>query len=376
MENKELTQFRLGCRDFLARKAKPFLSEWETNGLIGRDFWRHAGEVGLLGLGVARELGGQQKPDYHYAAVLTEELIRAEMTAPVIISHNDVIASYIDRHGTDEQKARWLPGLCSGELIAAIAITEPNGGSDSADLETTAVKQGQYFIVNGHKSYITNGINADLILTAVRTSEASRGQGISLLIVERNTPGFERGPLLKKIGWHASDTADLHFTACRVPCENLIGRENLGNLYFMGGMPRERLSIATVAVATAEYLLEKTLVWVKHRKAFGQPLGSFQANRFMLAELGTEVKIARVYLNDAIARFNQKSLSVVDAARIKLWTTELQMKMADRCLQLHGGAGYMSDSYMGKAWANSRVQTIYGGTSEVLKEFIGKSMGL
>ncbi|OCQ52509.1 Acyl-CoA dehydrogenase [Photorhabdus australis subsp. thailandensis] len=376
MENNDLALFRQSCRDFLQREAKPYLTEWEKNGLISRDFWRHAGKAGLLGLGVARKFGGAQQPDFHYASVLTEELIRAEMTAPVIISHNDVIASYIDSHGTDDQRDRWLPKLCSGELIAAIAVTEPNGGSDSADLETIAVKQGQHYVVNGHKRYITNGINADLILTAVKTSEAQRGQGISLIIIERGTAGFERGPLLKKIGWHASDTADLYFSDCHVPCENLIGRENMGNLYFMGGMPRERLSIATVAVSTAEYLLEKTLEWAKSRKAFGQPVGSFQYNRFDLAELDTEIKIARLYLNDAITKFNQKSLNIVDAARIKLWTTELQIKVADRCLQLHGGAGYMSDSFIGKSWANSRVQTIYGGTSEILKEFISKSMGL
>lgn len=376
MEENQLALFRHQCRDFMAREATPYIAQWETTGLISRDFWRHAGEAGLLGIGVETALGGSGKPDYHYASVLTEELIQAQMTAPVVISHNDVIASYIVTHGTAEQQQRWLPGLCRGELIAAIAVTEANGGSNSAELETTAVNEGMYYRVNGNKRFITNGINADLILTAVKTSEAQRGQGMSLLIVERDMPGFTRSEALKKIGWRASDTADLFFDECLVPAENLIGREGLGNLYFMGGMPRERLSISCVAVATAELMMATTLEWVKKRRAFGQTVGSFQHNRFVLAELDTEVKIARLYLNDAINKFNNKTLNVVDAARIKLWTTELQVKVADRCLQLHGGSGYLSDSLIGRCWTNSRVQTIYGGTSEVLKEFISKSMGL
>ncbi len=376
MQTNQLEQFRQQCRDFLAREATPYIAQWEAAGLVSREFWRHAGEAGLLGIGVEAAYGGGAKPDYHYANVLTEELIKAQMTAPVVISHNDVIASYISTHGTEEQKQRWLPGLCRGELIAAIAVTEANGGSNSAELETTAVKEGEYYRVNGNKRFITNGINADLILTAVKTPEVQRGQGMSLLIIERGLPGFTRGEALEKIGWRASDTASLFFDDCLVPCKNLIGHEGLGNLYFMGGMPRERLSISGVAVATAELMLATTLEWVKKRKAFGQTIGSFQHNRFVLAELDTEVKIARLYLNDTINKFNEKTLSVVDAARIKLWSTELQIKVADRCLQLHGGAGYLSDSLIGRCWANSRAQTIYGGTSEVMKEFISKSMGL
>ncbi len=376
MDNRDLSKFRSSCRAFLEQEARPFIAEWEKSGLVSRNFWRRAGESGLLGMGVSEQWGGRNRADYHYAAVLTEELIRAEMTAPVIIAHNDVIASYIDMHGTDEQRDRWLPGLCHGELIAAIAVTEPNGGSDSADLATLAVRQGQYYVVDGGKTFITNGINADLILTAVRTSGAERGQGISLLVIERDTGGLTRGDPMKKLGWHASDTASLHFSNCHVPVSNLIGKENIGNFYFMGGMPRERLSISTVAVATAELLLEKTLEYVKSRRAFGQPVGSFQYNRFRLADLDTEVKIARIYLNDAIDKFNRRELNVVEAAQIKLWTTELQVKVADCCMQLHGGVGYLRDTFIGKTWVNSRVQTIYGGTSEVLKEFISKSMGL
>ncbi|EQB98882.1 acyl-CoA dehydrogenase family protein [Photorhabdus temperata] len=373
---EELLTFRQSCREFLQLEAVPYLEEWEKQGIIGRSFWRKAGEAGLLGIGVSPEFDARGSRDYRYAVILTEELIDLGMTAPVIISHNDVIASYIDAHGTEEQRQRWLPGLCSGKLIAAIAVTEPSGGSNSAELGTTAVRSGDHYLVNGRKAYITNGINADLVLVAVRTAEAQSGQGTSLLVIERDTVGFTRGPLLRKIGWHASDTADLCFSNCEVPASNLIGRENMGNFYFMLGMPRERLSIATVAVASSEILLKETINWVKKRKAFGQSIGSFQYNKFTLAELDTEVKIARLYLEDAVSKFNDNALSIVDAARVKLWTTELQIKVADRCLQLHGAAGYMNSSFVGKTWANSRVQTIYGGSSEVLKELIGKSMGL
>ncbi|WP_075180849.1 acyl-CoA dehydrogenase family protein [Pantoea sp. 1.19] len=371
-----LEAFRQHCRAFLAREAVPFIADWERDGCVSRTFWLRAGEAGLLGLGEDPRWGGGQQPDFHYAAVLTDELIRADMTAPVVIAHNDVIASYISQLGSEEQKQRWLPGLLRGELIAAIAVTEPQGGSDAAALTTAAVREGDHYVVNGQKAFITNGVQADLVLTAVRTSAADRGQGISLLVIERHHDGFSRSAPLEKLGWHASDTANLTFQQCRVPCGNLLGKENLGNLYFMGGMPRERLSIATVAVSTAERLLAHTLEYVKQRRAFGQSVGSFQSNRFRLAELDTEVKIARIYLNDAIASFNARALSVTDAARVKLWTTELQWKVADACLQLHGGSGYLRHGLVGKTWVNSRVQTLYGGTSEVMKELISKSMGL
>jgi alkylation response protein AidB-like acyl-CoA dehydrogenase len=371
-----LGEFRESCRAFLEREAAPYQEDWERGGLVDRSFWAKVGQAGLLGVGVSPEYGGQGQADYRFAVTLTEELIRAGISAPGIISHNDVIASYISALGDEAQRRRWLPGLCSGQLIAAIAVTELSGGSDAAQITTTAEPHESYYLVNGGKAYITNGVNADLVVVAVKTGAGPRGQGISLLVVERETEGFTRGPLLKKIGWHASDTAELIFENCVVPRANLIGRENLGNYYFMAGMPRERLSIATVAVASAETVLLETLAYVKQRKAFGQPIGSFQYNRFILAQLDTEVKIARIYLDDAVKRFNENSLSVVDAARVKLWTTELQMKVADRCLQLHGGAGYMSDSSVGRNWTNSRAQTIYGGTSEVLQELISKSMGL
>ncbi|PHM71129.1 acyl-CoA dehydrogenase family protein [Xenorhabdus kozodoii] len=376
IEIDNFDNYRKSCREFLEREIVPEHQKWEENGRVERIFWEKFGQAGLLGMGVSPEFGGLEKHDYRFAVILTEELIKAGVTVPGIVAHNDIVASYIFALGHQEQKKRWLPALCSGKRVAAIAMTEPSGGSNTADIKTVAKRQGDYYLVNGSKTYITNGINADLIVVAVKTAEGQQGQGISLLAIERDMPGFTRGEPLKKIGWNGSDTAELFFHDCKVPVTNLIGRENLGNYYFMSAMPRERLSISTVAVASAEHILQSTLEYVKERTAFHQPIGSFQYNRFVLAQLDTEIKIARVYLDHAVDLFNRGLFSVVDAARIKWWTTELQMKVADRCLQLHGGLGYLRDSLAGKNWLNSRAQTIYGGTSEVLQEIISKSIGL
>jgi alkylation response protein AidB-like acyl-CoA dehydrogenase len=371
-----LSNFRLSCRDFLAKETMPYQASWELQGYVDRSFWLKAGQAGLLGIGVTPEYGGMGQSDFRFAMTLIEELLRAGMSVPGMVSHNDVIASYILTQGNEEQRRRWLPGLCSGQLIGAIAITESHAGSDVNDLATSATRQNKFYLLNGSKAYITNGHNADIVVVAVKTQDSQRGHGISLLVVERDTQGFSRGPLRAKLGWHASDTTDLYFDHCLVPQANLLGRENLGSFYFMSAMIRERLSISTVAVASAEIAMEETLAYVKDRKVFGQAIGSFQYNRFMLAQLDTEVKIARLYLNNTIERFNTGALGIVDVARLKLWVTELQNKVADRCLQLHGASGYMGDSSIGKNWANSRVQRIYGGTSEVLQELISKSLGL
>ncbi|WP_275372431.1 acyl-CoA dehydrogenase family protein [Xenorhabdus bovienii] len=376
IEIDNFDDYRKSCREFLEREIVPEHQAWEDNGLMARSFWERLGKSGLLGISVSPEYGGLGKHDYRFAVILTEELIRAGVTVPGIVAHNDIIASYIFALGSGEQKQKWLPELCLGKRVAAIAMTEPSGGSNTADIKTVAKRQGDHYLVNGGKTYITNGINADLIVVAVKTEQGQQGQGISLLVIERDMAGFSRGEPMKKIGWNGSDTAELFFHDCKVPVTNLIGRENLGNYYFMSAMPRERLSISAVAVASAEHILQSTLAYVKERKAFDQPIGSFQYNRFILAQLDTEVKIARVYLDNAVEQFSKGLFSLVDAARIKWWTTELQMKVADRCLQLHGGAGYMRDSIAGKNWLNSRAQTIYGGTSEVLQEMISKSMGL
>ncbi|MFE5739325.1 acyl-CoA dehydrogenase family protein [Streptomyces celluloflavus] len=368
--------FRTLCREFLAREAVPYHDQWEKDGIVSRELWRKAGKAGLLGTGVPLEYGGGGENDFRYHAVLAEELIRARVTAPGFIAHNDVLASYLTTRTTPEQRERWLPALCAGEHIAAIAMSEPDAGSNVADIRTTAVRDGDSYVLNGQKTFITNGENSDLILVAVKTQPQRGAQGISLLVVERGTPGFSRGKRLEKLGWTASDTCELFFDDCRVPAANLIGKENAGMAYLMSGMPRERLSIATVAVAAAERMLADTLEYARTRQAFGQSIGSFQHNRFQLATMDTEVTIARVFLNHCITELNARRLSLADAAKAKWWTTELQVDVANRCLQLHGGYGYLKESPISREWANSRVQTIYGGTTEIMKELIGRTLGL
>ncbi|MBE8520935.1 acyl-CoA dehydrogenase family protein [Amycolatopsis sp. H6(2020)] len=369
-------EFRELCRTFLAREAVPYHDDWEREGIFGREVWRKAGKTGLLGLGAPAGFGGADEPDFRYHAVFIEELVRAGVTAPGFVAHNDVIASYLAIRTTGEQQERWLPGLCAGELIAAIAMTEPDAGSDLMGIRTTAVRDGDAYVLNGQKTFITNGENADLVVVAAKTATARGGQGISLLVAERDTPGFTRGRRLAKLGWQASDTTELFFDDCRIPAAHVLGKENAGQGYLMAGMPRERLSIATVAVATAEKILAETLKYATTRTAFGQPVGSFQHNRFLLATLDTEITLARVFLNHCMSELNARRLTVTDAAKAKWWTTELQTKVADRCLQLYGGSGYLKDSPIAKDWANSRVQTIYGGTTEIMKELIGVSLGL
>ncbi|MEC4020201.1 acyl-CoA dehydrogenase family protein [Streptomyces sp. H27-D2] len=369
-------EFRKMCREFLAREAVPYHDQWEKDGIIGREVWRKAGEIGVLGTGVPIEYGGGGEPDFRYHAIFAEELIRARITAPGFVAHNDVIASYLGKRTTSEQRKRWLPGLCSGESIAAIAMSEPDAGSNLADIRTTAVLDGDTYVLNGQKTFITNGENADLVLVAAKTELRRGTQGMSLLVVERGAPGFTRGKRMEKLGWHASDTCELFFDDCRIPVRNLIGKENAGMAYLMAGLPRERLSIAVVAVAAAELILADALEYARNRQAFGQPIGGFQHNRFLLATLDTEVTIARVFLTHCISELNAGRLTVADAAKAKWWTTELQVEVANRCLQLYGGYGYLKESPISKEWANSRVQTIYGGTTEIMKELIGRSLGL
>jgi alkylation response protein AidB-like acyl-CoA dehydrogenase len=369
-------EFRVLCRTFLEREAVPCHDKWEEDGIIDRELWRRAGATGLLGLDAPEDLGGAAQPDFRYTAVFIEELVRARVTAPGFVAHNDLISSYFTTRGTPGQRARWLPGLCSGELIAAIALTEPETGSDLAAIRTHAAKDNDCYVLNGQKTFITNGENADLVIVAAKTPTARGGSAMTLLVVERGMPGFSRGRRLAKLGWQASDTAELFFDDCRVPEANRLGRENAGMGCLMSGLPRERLCIATVAVATAEKMLADTLAYARERKAFGQSIGSFQHNKFLLATLDTEVTLARVFLNHCMAELNAGRLTVADAAKLKWWTTELQVTVADRCLQLHGGYGYLRDSPIAKEWTNSRVQTIYGGTTEIMKEIVGTSLGL
>jgi alkylation response protein AidB-like acyl-CoA dehydrogenase len=370
--------FREAVRAFFDREVVPHLAEWDTAGLMPREVFGTAGKSGFLGMAVPEELGGGGVDDFRFNAVIGEEAIRAGATAAGlgITLHNDVALPYFLRYCTEEQRQRWLPGIASGELITAIAMTEPGIGSDLASMTTTAIRQGEHFLVNGSKTFITNGINADLVITAVKTDPAQRHAGMSLLVIERDMPGFERGRNLEKLGQHAQDTAELSFTDVRVPVENLLGEPGQGFRQLVANLPQERLSIALSAVTSATVALELTLEYVKGRKAFGQPIGSFQNSRFVLAEIATEVDIAQTYVDRCITLLNADKLSAEDAAKAKWWCTELQGRVVDRCLQLHGGYGYMSEYPISTLYADARITRIYGGTTEIMKEVVGRGLGL
>jgi alkylation response protein AidB-like acyl-CoA dehydrogenase len=368
--------FRATARGFMERYVSPHHGDWERAGIVDRAVWQDAGKHGLLGFELPEEYGGGGVADFRYNVVLVEEIIRAGASGIGFGLHNDVVAPYLTKLATEEQRERWFPGFCSGELITAIAMSEPAAGSDLQGIQTTAVRDGDAWVLNGSKTFITNGINSDLVIVVAKTDPSKGAHGISLLIVERGMTGFERGRNLDKVGLKAQDTAELFFTDVRVPIANLLGEENRGFVHLMDNLPQERLSIAAGAVAASEKVLEKTIEYCKTRTAFGRPIGSFQHSRFVLAELATEVEIARVYLDKSIVELNAGRLSVTDAAMAKWWTTELQKRVVDACLQLHGGYGYMTEFPIAKAYLDSRVQTIYGGTTEIMKEIIGRSLGL
>ena len=368
--------FRAAVRGFLAKQVVPFHKQWEAAGIVPREVWVEGGKQGLLGMGVPEEFGGGGSPDFRYNVVLGEEMVRAGASGVGFTLHNDVVEPYLLLRTNDEQKQRWLPGFCSGEIITAIAMSEPGAGSDLQGLRTTAVRDGDSFVVNGQKTFITNGINADLVIVVVKTDPAAGAKGTSLLVVERGMEGFERGRNLDKVGLKAQDTSELFFRDVRVPVANLLGNENEGFIYLMQALPQERLSIAVAAVATAENALAGTLAYCKERTAFGRPIGSFQANRFTLAEMDTEVTIARTFVDRCVELHNDGKLSVADAAKAKWWTTELAKRVVDSCLQLHGGYGYMNEYPIAQAYVDTRISTIYGGTTEIMKEIVGRSLGV
>ena len=368
--------FRASVAEFLAREVVPFHAQWEKDGIVPREVWTRAGGVGLLGHGVPEEYGGTGLDDFRYNAIVNEEVCRARASGLGVTLQNDVMAPYMTRLTDDEQKRRWLPGFARGELITAIAMTEPDTGSDLQGITTSAVRDGDEFVVNGSKTFITNGINADLVIVVCRTDPGAGAQGFSLIAVERGTPGFERGRNLDKIGMKAQDTAELFFDDVRVPVANLIGTEGQGFVHLMENLPQERLSIATCAVASADAVLRHTVEYCRERTAFGRPIGRFQNSRFVLAEIATEVDIARAYVDRGIQLLNRGELTVEDAAMAKWWTTEMCNRAVDRCLQLHGGYGYMMEYPVARAWQDTRVQTIYGGTTEIMKEIVGRGLGL
>jgi alkylation response protein AidB-like acyl-CoA dehydrogenase len=368
--------FRATVRGFIERHILPNYSAWESAGIVDRDVWLEAGKQGLLGTDVDEQYGGGGIRDFRYNAVLRTEIVRALANGVGFGLHNDVVAPYLNRLATDEQKERWMPGFCTGEIITAIAMSEPAAGSDLRGIQTSAVRDGDDWIINGQKTFITNGINADLVLVAAKTDPAKGARGITLFAVERGMPGFERGRNLEKIGMKAQDTAELFFSDVRVPGTNLVGNIDGGFIHLMENLPQERLAIAVAAVAASERAFEDTLEYCKTRTAFGQPIGSFQNSRFQLAEMATEIELARVFVDKAIVELNAERLTVTDAAMAKWWTTELQKRVVDTGVQLHGGYGYMLEYPIAKSYLDARVQTIYGGTTEIMKEIIGRSLGV
>jgi alkylation response protein AidB-like acyl-CoA dehydrogenase len=372
---EEHLMFRDAFRRFVANEIVPFHEQWEVEGIVPRDIWLKAGELGFLCMDVPEEYGGGGVKDFRYNAIVTEELTRVGATGVGFGVHNDVNIPYFLHYATEEQKRRWLPRICTGETITAIAMSEPDAGSDLAGIKTTAIGQGDHYLLSGQKTFITNGIHGDAVIVVAKTDPDAGHGGISLLVVERGMEGFERGRNLEKIGLKAQDTAELFFTDVRVPKENLLGEEGHGFYQLMQQLPQERLSIAVIAVAACETAIEDTVKYCQERTAFGRPVGTFQSSRFRLAEMKTETQIARVFVDHCIIELNAGTLSAEDAAMAKWWTTELQKRVVDQCLQLHGGYGYMLEYPIAKAYLDSRVQTIYGGTTEIMKEIIGRSMG-
>jgi len=372
----EHLMFRDAFRRFVEKEITPHHEAWETEGIVPRAVWERAGAAGFLCLEAPEEFGGAGEPDYRFTAIMAEELARAGASGIGFGLHTSIVLPYILHFGTTDQQQRWLPPMVRGETITAIAMTEPAAGSDLAGIRTTAVRDGDCYVVNGQKTFITNGINSDLVIAVVKTDPAARHRGISLLVIERGMAGFSRGRNLEKIGLKAQDTAELFFDNVRVPAANLLGEEGKGFYYLMQRLPQERLDIAVTAVAASEAALELTVRYCQERTAFGQPIGSFQNSRFKLAEMQTEITVARVFVDRCIEALNAGELTAEEAAMAKWWTTDLQKRVMDECLQLHGGYGYMLEYPIARFYLDARVQPIYGGSNEIMKEVIGRGMGL
>lgn len=369
--------FRDAFRTFLDREMVPYREQWTAAEIVDRSVFAKAGAAGFLAMAVPERYGGAGVRDFRYSQVIVEELARADLVPHGLgmTLHNDVCLPYFTEYCNDEQKERWLPGIASGELITAVAMTEPGIGSDLASMTTTAIRDGDTYVLNGSKTFITNGINADLVIVACKTDPTQKHKGMSILIVERDMDGFERGRNLDKVGMHAQDTAELFFTDVRVPVANRLAGEGEGFMLLVKNLPQERLSIAVAAVAHCRAMLDWTTEYARERTAFGQPIGTFQNSRFRIAEMATEITIAEAFVDRCVDALNAGELTAEEAAMAKWWTTELQKRTADTCVQLHGGYGYMNEYAIARAWADARITSIYGGTTEIMKEIIGRSLG-
>ena len=369
--------FRRSFGDWLDKEVAPHHATWDGAGIVPREVFAEAGKHGFVGFEVPEELGGGGVSDFRFNLVVSEEALKRGLVGfgIGIGLHNDIVLPYLLSLANDEQRQRWLPKMASGETIGAIAMTEPGTGSDLSGFATTAVRDGDAYVVNGAKTFITNGINADLVVVAVRTSP-DKHKGISLLVLERGMPGFERGRNLDKLGQHAQDTAELSFTDVRVPAANLLGEEGKGFLYLVSNLAQERIGIAVSAQVMAQRALALALEYVKSRKAFGSPIGSLQVTKHRLAELATEIDVAQAYVDQCLRQHLSGQLSAVSASKAKYWSTEMLGRVVDGCLQLHGGYGYMTEYPISQLYVDARVQRIYGGTTEIMKEIIAKDLGL
>jgi len=368
--------FRDTLRKYLEKEVIPHVEEWEEAGIVPRSAWKGMGEQGFLAMHVPEEYGGFGA-DFLYSVIVTEELCRTNHTGLAASLHSDIIVPYIEAFGTVEQKKKYLPGCVTGDIITAIAMTEPNTGSDLAAIKTTAVEKDDFFIINGQKTFISNAINCDLVIVAARDpAETNPHRALDLFLVDKETPGFEKGKRIKKVGWHSQDTAELYFTDCRIPRANRLGEKGSGFLYLMLKLQQERLVCAIAAVAAAEFIMDLTINYCKQRTAFGRPISKFQHSQFELVEMMTEVKLGRTFIDKLIVDHMEGKNIVVDVSMAKYWTTDMAFRVADRCLQLHGGYGYCEEYPIARAWRDIRVTRIFAGTNEIMKVIIARFMGL
>ena len=368
--------FRETVTEYIERELVPNHDKWENERIVDRSAYTAAGKYGLIGFNMPEEYGGGGSDDFRFNAIIDEEIAKAGVHGPALSLHNDVVGPYFKNLTNDEQKQRWLPGIASGETIIAVAMTEPGAGSDLAGIRTSAVRDGDDWILNGSKTFISSGINCDLCVVVARTDPEAGHKGFSLFVVERDMAGFHRGRKLDKMGLHSQDTSELHFENVRVPSANLLGKEGRGFYHLMTNLPSERLSIAISAIAGARAVFQETLQYAKDRKAFGQPIGSFQHNRFLLAEMETELEVTGNYIDRCLQGVVDGELTAVEAAKAKWWSTEVAKKVVDQCVQLHGGYGYMLEYRVARAYVDGRIQTIFGGTTEIMKEIIGRDLGV
>ncbi|MBL0001948.1 MAG: acyl-CoA dehydrogenase family protein [Sphingomonadales bacterium] len=373
--NEDHEAFRQTVRQFLLKEVAPNAAKWDDDGIVPKSLWPKAGELGLLCPTVPEEYGGLGL-DFGYNAIVDEESAYYGEVATGFSLQSDIVANYIISYGSEEQKKQWLPKLVSGETITAIAMTEPGTGSDLQGMRTTAKKDGNHYVINGSKTYITNGQNADLILVCAKTDTEVQPawKGVSIILVEAEREGFKRGRNLDKIGQDAADTSELFFEDVRVPMTNCLGEEGKGFIYLMSELPQERLSIAVSAQAAAQKAFDDTVAYTRDRKAFGKPILDFQNSRFVLADLKAKLQVGWAHLDWALTRHLKRELTPEEGAAAKLWHTELQWEVMDKCLQLHGGAGYMNEYPIARAWRSARVTRIFGGTSEIMKELIGRKL--